>query len=100
VGCVSGAYQEEEREGYREVVFSNTVQSLRVVLEAMKTLGISLGDPSNRDRANFIARHSCQFVDELLDPDITDAVLYLWRDSGVKQAVTRSREYQLNDSAS
>jgi guanine nucleotide-binding protein subunit alpha len=31
--------------------------------------------------------------------DVADAVRGLWRDPGVKEAVSRSREFQLNDSA-
>jgi guanine nucleotide-binding protein subunit alpha len=31
--------------------------------------------------------------------DIADAVRSLWRDPGVKEVVSRSREFQLNDSA-
>lgn len=35
----------------------------------------------------------------MLAPDIADAVRGLWVDPGVKEAVSRSREFQLNDSA-
>ena len=31
--------------------------------------------------------------------DVVDAIRGLWRDLGLKEAVQRSREFQLNDSA-
>ena len=34
-----------------------------------------------------------------LPPELVDIVRRLWRDGGVRQCFTRSREYQLNDSA-
>jgi len=35
-------YSEEEKIAFREIIFSNTVQSMRVILEAMQNMGISL----------------------------------------------------------
>ncbi|KAJ2708937.1 guanine nucleotide-binding protein subunit alpha, partial [Coemansia spiralis] len=37
-----GGYSQEERESFKEVIFSNTIQSMRVLLEAMDTLHIAL----------------------------------------------------------
>ncbi|KAJ2370183.1 guanine nucleotide-binding protein subunit alpha, partial [Coemansia sp. RSA 2611] len=33
-----GGYSHEERESFKEVIFSNTIQSMRVLLEAMDSL--------------------------------------------------------------
>ena len=38
-------YSREEREAYKEIVFSNTIQSMRVILEAMENMNIPLGNP-------------------------------------------------------
>ena len=40
-----------------------------------------------------------QIEGDMLPPDVADAVRGLWRDPGVREAVRRSREFQLNDSA-
>ncbi len=37
-----GGYTEQERESYKEIIFSNTIQSMRAILEAMPQLDISL----------------------------------------------------------
>lgn len=40
-----------------------------------------------------------QIEGEMLPPDVADSVRGLWRDPGIREAVRRSREFQLNDSA-
>jgi guanine nucleotide-binding protein subunit alpha len=37
-----GGYTEQERESYKEIIFSNTIQSMRAILKAMPQLDISL----------------------------------------------------------
>ncbi|KAI7111898.1 hypothetical protein KC324_g14463, partial [Hortaea werneckii] len=39
-----GGYSRDERESFREIIFSNTCQSMRVILEAMESLEIPLED--------------------------------------------------------
>lgn len=42
-------YSKEDFEQYREVVYSNTIQSLATIIRAMETLNIQFGSP-DRDR--------------------------------------------------
>ncbi|KAI8832043.1 G-protein alpha subunit-domain-containing protein [Chytridium lagenaria] len=69
--------------------FLNTVQSMRVILEAMQNMGIQLGNPANEKHKAII-----------LDMPNRLKRMSLWVDDGVKECFGRSREYQLNDSAS
>ena len=39
-----GGYSRDERESFKEIIFSNTVQSMRVILEAMESLELPLDD--------------------------------------------------------
>merc|ERR1712093_120399 len=39
-----GVYSRDERESFKEIIFSNTVQSMRVILEAMEQLELPLDD--------------------------------------------------------
>ena len=94
-----GSYTTEERESYIEIILSNTIQSMHVILDAMDTMGIALHDASNRKRANVIMSLPHQIEGDHLEPEVTDAVFGLWGDAGVKEAFKRSREFQLNDSA-
>ncbi|CAI6342055.1 unnamed protein product [Periconia digitata] len=94
-----GEYSIEERKWYRPVVFSNTVQSMAAVVDAMEPLGISFADETLRDNAQLLADQPDRIEDESLPESIGAAISLLWRDAGVRECFDRSREYQLNDSA-
>ncbi|KAF7310351.1 G-protein alpha subunit [Mycena chlorophos] len=91
-------YNAQERDAYKEIIYSNTIQSMRAILEAMPQLDIALS-PQNDARRSTILSLPPQIEADVLPRDVADAVRGLWRDAGVKEAVRRSREFQLNDSA-
>ncbi|KAJ1564136.1 guanine nucleotide-binding protein subunit alpha, partial [Cladochytrium tenue] len=93
-------YTNDEKEAFKEIIFSNTVQSMRVILEAMVSMGIPLGRPENEKHKNVIMDLPNQIEAEVFPPECTQAVKALWADDGVQACFARSREYQLNDSAS
>jgi guanine nucleotide-binding protein G(i) subunit alpha len=68
------------------------------ILEAMPQLDITLS-PQNDARRAVILALPIQIEGEVLPRDVADAIRGLWRDGGVNEAVRRSREFQLNDSA-
>lgn len=70
----------------------------RAILEAMPQLDISLS-PQNDARRAAIMAMPMQIEADVLPHDVEDAIRGLWKDPGVKEAVRRSREFQLNDSA-
>lgn len=84
---------------HKEIIFSNTLQSMRVILDAMEFLDIPLADASNARRAEVILSLPSQIDSERLPAQVTDAVAGLWKDEGVQTCFLRSREFQLNDSA-
>jgi guanine nucleotide-binding protein G(i) subunit alpha len=75
-----GGYSRDERESFKEIIYSNTVQSMRVILEAMESLELPLDDQR--------AEYHVQTI-FMQPPQI----------EGVQECFKRSREYQLNDSA-
>jgi len=91
-------YNKDERDSFKEIIFSNTVQSMRVILEAMQNMGIETG-PGNEGHAKVIMDQPSQIESVSLAPEVTEAVKCLWQDVGVQECFSRSREYQLNDSA-
>lgn len=93
-----GGYNEQERDSYKEIIYSNTVQSMRAILEAMPTLELTLS-PQNDSRRAVILSLPVQLEADVLPRDVADAIRGLWRDPGVQEAVRRAREFQLNDSA-
>lgn len=94
----NGGYNDQERDSYKEIIFSNTIQSMRAILEAMPHLDLQLAPQNDARRATILSLPG-QIEAEVLPRDVVDAVRNLWRDPGVKEAVRRSREFQLNDSA-
>ena len=94
-----GSYTPAERESYIEIILSNTVQSMHVILDAMDMMGIALHNTANHERADVIMSLPNQIDGDHLEPHVTDAIHGLWHDAGVQQAFKRSREFQLNDSA-
>lgn len=94
-----GSYTTAERESYKEIIFSNTIQSMRVILDAMQLMQIPFDDQSLLLSGQMIQSLPTHVDQEYLDPQISTAIQKLWLDPGVKTCYSRSREYQLNDSA-
>ena len=94
-------YSKEECLEYRPIVFSNTIQSLVAIIRAMGLLKIGLADSARVDDAKTLLAYanSTEDVDEL-GVELSACMARLWRDAGVQASFARSREYQLNDSAS
>jgi len=93
-------YSEKERFYYRHVVFANVVQSMVAIVKAMSSLKIEFDHPERLQDAKRVSAVSQTLGDFELVGDIGGALSRLWADEGVKEAFNRSREYQLNDSAS
>lgn len=94
-----GSYSRDERESFKEIIFSNTVQSMRVILEAMDGLELPLEDTRAEYHVQTIFMQPAQIEGDSLPSEVGSAIEALWKDSGVQECFKRSREYQLNDSA-
>ncbi|KAF4620709.1 hypothetical protein D9613_000009 [Agrocybe pediades] len=93
-----GGCNDSERDSYKEIIFSNTIQSMRAILEAMPQLDLAL-EHQNDARRSIILSLPTQIEAETLPRDVGDAIRNFWRDPAVQEAIRRSREFQLNDSA-
>lgn len=93
-----GGYSKVERDEFKEIIYSNTVQSMRVILEAMETMRVSLEDPLVGNKYRDIV---CALPTQIqnLSAEITEAIRYLWNDKNLLSVYDRNQEYQLNDSA-
>lgn len=92
-----GGFSQEERESFKEVIFSNTLQSMVVTLEAMDSLRIPFAISENRQHKLLVMKAPPQV--DALDQELVDAISTLWDDTGVQECVSRASEFQLNDSA-
>ncbi|XP_013380683.1 guanine nucleotide-binding protein G(i) subunit alpha isoform X2 [Lingula anatina] len=91
-------YSQEECLQYKPVVYSNTIQSMIAIIRAMGQLKIDFGHPDRADDARMLFSLAGSDDGEL-SPDLAAVMKRLWKDSGVQECFSRSREYQLNDSA-
>ncbi|KIO31398.1 hypothetical protein M407DRAFT_19543 [Tulasnella calospora MUT 4182] len=94
-----GEYTDQERLAYKEIIFANVVQCMSVVLQSLDTLGLAI-QPANESFAGAVTNTDQSFLEqEHLPQPLSEALLKLWRDPAVVAAVRRSKEFQLNDSA-
>ncbi|KAI8375096.1 G protein alpha subunit [Choanephora cucurbitarum] len=95
-----GGFTPDEKEAYREIIFSNTIQSIQVLLEAMVNLEIALANPDNQPYLDYMIDQNQQSDQHVLSPEVVKAIQNLWADEGVREVYSRRNEFQLNDSAS
>lgn len=87
---------------YREVVFSNALQSMQAVVKGFDFLAISipsarLGDAEfllNFDSDNVVSNEG-----NGMEPRCVDAIKRMWAEESTKRVVSMSSKFQLNDSA-
>ena len=94
-------YSPGECKQYRPVVHSNTLQSMFAILQAMKKLEIDFNKESPTilyDVKMFfeVTQNSSECP---ITYELGEIMNRIWSDEGVQICYSRSREYQLNDSA-
>lgn len=92
-------YNKEECVQFRAVVFSNTIQSLMAIIRAMSSFQIEFSDPARMDDARKFLTIVTAVPDTEITPDLGVVMKRLWLDQGTQFCLTRSRQFQLNDSA-
>ncbi|MCI4388700.1 hypothetical protein PGIGA_G00089080 [Pangasianodon gigas] len=92
-------YSEEECKQYKAVVYSNTIQSIIAIIRAMGRLKIDFGDAARADDARQLFVLAGSAEEGFMTAELAGVIKRLWKDGGVQACFSRSREYQLNDSA-
>ncbi|ELU09909.1 hypothetical protein CAPTEDRAFT_117717 [Capitella teleta] len=92
-------YSSEECLQYKPVVYSNTIQSMIAIIRSMGQLKIDFGHPDRAEDARQLFALAGNAEEGDLTQDLAAIMKRLWKDSGVQECFSRSREYQLNDSA-
>ncbi|ELT99645.1 hypothetical protein CAPTEDRAFT_227716 [Capitella teleta] len=96
----TSGFSENELMAFRPAVLDNLLFSMKFVLSGMGMLRINLERPYNRANAQIIL--SCQrcYDDHLIIlPNVAVSLQSLWKDGGVRRAISRGYEFELNDSA-
>ncbi|KAL3318401.1 Guanine nucleotide-binding protein G(k) subunit alpha [Cichlidogyrus casuarinus] len=76
------------------------VQSLIAIIRAMGTLGIQFQDDTRKDDARLLFAKAREVETGIFPRQLAEVMQRLWLDDGLQACFKRSREYQLNDSAS
>eukprot|EP00762_Andalucia_godoyi_P004140 ANDGO_06278.mRNA.1 Guanine nucleotide-binding protein subunit alpha len=96
-------YTKQECLMYRDVVYANTLQSIKSLIAATARLRIPLESEENRGRAERIMAIPDQLIvanpSKVLTPQLSADITALWKDRGVQAAYSRRSEFQINDSA-
>ncbi|GLH02941.1 Guanine nucleotide-binding protein G(o) subunit alpha [Gryllus bimaculatus] len=96
----SDGFTKEELRSFRPTVMDNLLSSMKYVLTGMGLLRINLQSAKNKAHAQIVlASSSCFDKGFNVLPRVAAALQALWQDRGVRLAVARGYEYELNDSA-
>ncbi|XP_050497997.1 transposable element P transposase isoform X1 [Diabrotica virgifera virgifera] len=89
-----------ELSSFRPTVLDNLLASMKYVLVGMGILRINLEHQRNKVHAeNVLLAKSCFDMSFTILPDVAASLQALWSDRGVRLAVARGYDYELNDSA-
>ncbi|XP_007524875.1 guanine nucleotide-binding protein subunit alpha-15 [Erinaceus europaeus] len=91
-------YSEDERRGFRPLVFQNVFLSMHTLLEAMRGLDIAFARPDSQHYASLVLSQDPYKV-TTFEKRQAVAMQWLWRDAGVRACYERRREFHLLDSA-
>ncbi|GIY88884.1 guanine nucleotide-binding protein G(o) subunit alpha [Caerostris darwini] len=96
----SDGFTIDELKSFKPTVLDNILSSMKYVLTGMGILRINLENAKNKVHAQTILSCQCCFDEKyVMLPFIASALRSLWADKGVRLAVARGYEYELNDSA-
>ncbi|KAK0049213.1 guanine nucleotide-binding protein subunit alpha-12-like isoform X2, partial [Biomphalaria pfeifferi] len=89
-------FDDEQIREFRMVIYNNILKGMRVLIDARQKLGISWGDETCiKDAAKVFDFNGLIKLDPSVFCDYLDSLIKLWRDSGIRTAFDRRREYQL-----
>lgn len=96
----ANGFTNSELSAYRPTVLDNLLASMKYVLTGMGLLRINLEHSSNERYAKIVLTSTSCFDMEFRVIDrVANALGILWKDRGVRLAVSRGYDYELNDSA-
>eukprot|EP01137_Pigoraptor_chileana_P032335 Opistho-2@21552 len=92
-------YTQDECIEFKNIVYSNTIQSMQTLVTAMETLEIPYGSDDRKPDAQKVLSYGDDLDGITLNDELASAIKRLWADSGIQKCFSRASEFQLNDSA-
>ncbi|KAL7272779.1 G-Protein alpha subunit [Rhizina undulata] len=93
----AAGFSKSDRDDYRVIIFSNILNSLKVILEAMEALHLTFENKENEAYIDLIImdRELCR--GEAFPKEYQTAFRSLWTDGSVQRAVSKGNEFALHD---
>ncbi|XP_064136320.1 guanine nucleotide-binding protein subunit alpha-15 isoform X3 [Loxodonta africana] len=91
-------YSEEDRQGFRPLVYQNIFISMQAMIEAMDRLQIPFGRPESKHHASLVMKQDPYKV-TTFEKRQALAMQWLWKDPGIRTCYERRHEFHLLDSA-
>lgn len=91
-------FSEEDRKGFRPLVYQNIFASMRAMIQAMDQLQIPFSRPESKSHASLVMSQDPYKVTSFEKP-FAVAMQWLWSDGGIRACYERRREFHLLDSA-
>lgn len=81
---------------YQHVIYQNIVKGMKVLVDARDKLSISWENPRNAKHGlHVLSYQNGEALDARIFQDYISALESLWKDSGIRRAYERRREFQL-----
>ncbi|KAK3685400.1 guanine nucleotide binding protein, alpha subunit [Podospora appendiculata] len=93
----ASGFSKNEKLEWKPVVFTNIIQSFRLIFDAMTELDIKFENEDNEKNMAHIMVDYEMTADEPLPIDYLEPVKQLWVDEGVKKAIAKGNEFALHD---
>lgn len=91
----NGNYDDDELSDYREAIIENLLSGIKSLVQGAEEMGVKIGE----DVQGAARKINEMIVSNANVADYKNEIRSLWADSGIQEAFTRSREFQLNDNA-
>ncbi|RUS76341.1 hypothetical protein EGW08_015903 [Elysia chlorotica] len=89
-------FDDDQVREYRTVIYNNILKGMRVLIDARQKLSIPWEDESCvKDAATVFDFSGSTKLDQSMFCDYVDSLKKLWKDSGIRTAFDRRREFQL-----
>ena len=93
----SQGFSKNEKLEWKPVIFNNIIQSFRLITDAMAELDIPYENPENEENAKHILVDFELGATDPMPADYLQPIKDLWKDTGVKSAISKGNEFALHD---
>ncbi|PUU74549.1 guanine nucleotide binding protein, alpha subunit [Tuber borchii] len=93
----ASGFSKNDRDDYRVIIFSNLLNSFKIILEAMESYDLTFQNEENEAYVELVIMERELGRQEPFPKEYQKAFSSLWADAGVQTAVHRGNEFALHD---